>query len=199
VEASTVELNNMLLVAPFDGVVGKSLVSPGDYVTVGQALVSLTDTKHLRVEYTVAEKYFALLKLGQEVHVTSSALPGKEFTGKVAYVAPTLNVENRTVSVYAEVPNDNQVMSPGLFVNVTQSLGSREHALLVNAMSLVGTIDGEQVFSMKNGKAVATPVEVGQRMLDNVEILKGIDEGDSVIVAGQQKIRDGEDVVVKAG
>ena len=196
-DESTALLSNMLLVAPFDGVTGKAMVSPGDYVSTGQALVSLTDTHHLRVEYSVAEKYFSLLKSGQTVIITTSALPGKEFKGHVAFISPTVNTENRTVSVYADVPNDNQILSAGLFVTVAQDLGLKDQALLVNPMSLVGTIDGHQIFKVVNGKAQAVTVEVGQRTKDSVEILKGVTEGDTIIVAGQQKIRDGEAVQTK--
>jgi membrane fusion protein, multidrug efflux system len=197
-QESQVMLGKMQLIAPFDGVTGKCMVSPGDYVSVGQALVSLTDTHHLRVEYTIAEKYLSALKLGQEIVMTTSAYPGKRFTGHVAFIAPTINTQNRTISVYAEVPNDNQQLSAGLFVNVKHSLGMVNNVLLVPAMSLVATIDGHQVYKVVNGKAQAMPIEIGQRTLDSVQITNGLALNDDIVVAGQQKIRDGADVIIKA-
>jgi membrane fusion protein (multidrug efflux system) len=187
----------MQLTAPFDGVTGKCMVSPGDYVSIGQALVSLTDTHHLRVEYSIAEKYLSVLKLGQEISITTSAYPGKKFLGHVAFISPTINTQDRTISVYAEVPNDDQQLSAGLFVNVKHSLGMVKDVLLVPSISLVATIDGHQVYKVVNSKAQAVPIEIGQRTLDSVQVVSGLAENDAIVTAGQQKLRDGADVTVK--
>jgi membrane fusion protein (multidrug efflux system) len=197
-EESQAMLDKMLIVAPFDGVVGKSLVSPGNYVSTGQELVTLTDTHHLHVEYNVSENSLAMLKLGQAVKITTSTFPDKEFTGTVAYMAPTINTQDRTISLYAEVPNEDQKLVAGLFVNVEQTLGEQTNALMVPATSLLATIDGQQVYTVTGGKAHAVAVSVGQHTDNNVQILKGLSVGDSVVVAGQQKIHDGADVKVAA-
>ena len=196
-EANEVMVEQMRLVAPFDGAVGKSLVSPGDFVSAGQALVSLTDTHHLHVEYNVSEKYLSALKSGQKIRLTTSAYPGREFTGEVAYIAPTINTQDRTISVYAEVPNKDEALTAGLFVNVTQALGVQDNVLLIPASSLMATIDGHQVMKIVDGKAVTAPVEIGQRTLNGVQIIRGLVLQDRVITAGQQKIRDGVPVKVK--
>ncbi|MDR3478758.1 MAG: efflux RND transporter periplasmic adaptor subunit [Gammaproteobacteria bacterium] len=197
-EESQAMLDKMLLVAPFDGMVGKSLVSPGDYVSAGQALVSLTDTHHLHVEYNISEKYLASLKKGQSIQLTTSAYPGKTFAGEVAFIAPTINTQDRTISIYAEVPNEDEKLTAGLFVNVTHSLGAEDNVLLIPATSLIATIDGHEVMKVVDGKAVTVPVEIGQRTLNNVQILQGLVRDDSVVTAGQQKIHDGVNVTVKA-
>jgi membrane fusion protein (multidrug efflux system) len=197
-EESQAMLDKMLLVAPFDGVIGKCLVSPGNYVSTGQELVALTDIHHLHVEYNVPENNLALLKLGQAVKVTTSTFPGKEFVGHVAYMAPTINTQDRTIALYAEVPNENQTLVAGLFVNVMQTLGEQADALTIPATSLVATIDGQQVYTVVDGKAHAVPVTVGQHTEKSVQILQGLSLGDAVVVAGQQKIHDGADVKVKS-
>lgn len=192
-----VTLNKMLLVAPFDGVLGKCTVNVGDYVTVGQQLVSLTDVKHLRVEYSVPEKYLPVLKLGQEVKITTSTYPDKEFSGKVAFISPTINANDHTISLYADISNENGSLTSGLFVNVTQSLGVKNNALLVSASSLMPTIDGQQVYKVVDNKAVAIPVTVSQRTTNDVEIMQGLTAGDDVVTAGQQKLKDGMPVKIK--
>lgn len=184
-------VSKMLLTAPFDGVLGKTKVNPGEYVGIAQPLVSLTDTQHLRVEFNVSEKYLSLIKVGQEVTITTSAYAGKEFHGKVAYIAPTINTEDRTIAVYAEIPNEDRKLAAGLFVNVTQALGFENNAILIPAVSLVATIDGQQVFKVVNGKAVAVPVKIGQRTSDQVQILQGLVLDDTVVTSGQHKIKDG--------
>lgn len=192
-----VMLNKMKLLAPFDGVVGKGKINLGDYVTVGQSLVTLTDTKHLRIEYTIPEKYFALVKIGQEVKVTSTAYPGKIFSGKVSFISPTINPDNRSISLYAEIGNEDNSLAPGMFVNATQLLGNEEKALMIPAKSLVPILDGEQVYKIVDGKAYSVSVLVGKRQQDEVQVIEGLAPGDKVITDGQLKIKNGMPVKIK--
>jgi membrane fusion protein, multidrug efflux system len=189
-------LAKMLLLAPFDGVVGKVTVSPGEHVVVGQAIVSLTDIEHLRVEYCLSDKYLTSIKLGQTVTIIASDFPGKKFTGKVSYIAPTINTQDRTIAIYAAVPNEDHALTAGMFVNVTQALGVKEDALMIPAKSLVATIDGYQVYKVVAGKANAVPIITGQHTLNDVQVLQGLTVGDNVIITGQQKIRDGSAVKI---
>ena len=119
-DENEVMLNKMKLTAPFDGVVGNSHVNPGDYVTVGQNIVTLTDTKHLRIEYTVPEKYLPHLKLGQNVQVTTAAYPGKTFTATLTFISPTINTDNRSIALYAEIDNTENLLAAGMFVEASQ-------------------------------------------------------------------------------
>lgn len=183
--------DKMLIKAPFSGVLGKVLVNPGEFVNIGQKLVSLTDTKNLRVEFKLSEDYLAELKIGQQVTITTSAYPGKAFYGKVAYIAPTINTEDRTISIYADVPNQDGKLTAGLFVNVTELMGNKKNIILIPANSLLATIDGQQVFKVVEGKAVPTPIKIGIRTADQVQVVQGIKTGDLVVSAGQQKIKEG--------
>lgn len=194
---SEVFVKRMSLEAPFSGVVGKSRVNPGDYVNVGQNLVTLTDTQHLRIEYSVPEKYLASLKIGELVKISAAAYPGRTFIGKLVFIAPTINADNRSVALYAEVSNDDNALKPGMFVDVVQSLGTNEHALMVPARTLVPVLDGQQVYKVVAGKVVSTHVTVGVRVGDNVQILQGVSPGDKVITDGQLKVKNGMPVKVK--
>lgn len=190
VEESQVELDKMLLVAPFDGVLGKFTISPGDYVTVGQKIVTLTDNMHLRVEYSISEKYLSQVKLGQKVKITTSAYPQNVFMGEVKFVSPTVSNEDHTISLYADVDNSQKLLTSGLFVNVIQELGM-EKALLVPAASLIPTIDGQQVYKIVAGKAIAVSVRVGSRTQNSVQIISGLSVGDNIVIAGQEKLKEG--------
>lgn len=196
-EECEVMMNKMKLIAPFAGVLGKSRVNKGDYVTVGQSVVSVTDTKHLRIEYNVPEQFIAALKLGQEVKLKTAAYPDKIFKGKVAFISPTINTENRSLAIYADVPNEANELAPGMFVDVIQVLNGEQHALMVPARSLVPIMDGEQVYKIVNGVATAVTVKIGQRTEDNVEILQGLAMNDVVITDGQHKIKNGMPVKIK--
>lgn len=195
-QESDVMLNKMKLTAPFAGMVGQVKVNPGDYVTVGQGMVTLTDTKHLRVEYNVPEKYLADLKIGQSVKMLAAAYPGKAFTGKVSFISPTINTNNRSIALYADLPNPDGLLAAGMFVDVIQSLGVQAKTVMIPARSLVPALDNEQVYLVVDGRAKLSNVLVGKRMGDKVEILKGVLSGDKVVTDGQLKLRNGMQVKV---
>lgn len=197
-DENQVTLNKMKMTAPFDGVIGKSQVNPGDYVNVGQPLVMLTDTKHLRIEYSVPEKYLPHLKIGQVVTITAAAYPGKVFIGHLTFISPTINADNRSLSLYAEIENTDNLLAPGMFVEASQTLGSTEHALLVPARSLVPVLDGSQVFKVVDGKAYGVNVIIGQRTADSVQVLQGLVKDDVVITDGQMKVKNGMSVKVQS-
>lgn len=186
-----VMLNMMRLIAPFDGVLGKSKVNPGDYVNVGQSLVTLTDSKHLRVEYNIPENYLPQLKLGQEITIQCSAYPHRIFTGKVAYISPTISLENRSVALYADLANDKNLLASGMFVDVNQLIGAQKNVLLIPARSLVPILDGVQVYKVVDGKALAVTIIIGERVKDMVEVIQGLVSGDDIITDGQIKVRNG--------
>ncbi len=196
-EEMEVMLSKTKLAAPFDGVVGKSKVNLGDYVTTTQSVVTLTDTKHLRIEYNVPEKYFPSLKLGQEVKITTSTYPGKTFPGTVTFISPTINTDNRSVALYADVPNNDNILAAGMFVKVSQLLGTEERVLIIPARSLVPVLDGMQVYKIVDGKAYAVSVIIGKRAEENIQIIEGLSPGDVVITDGQLKVKNNTPVKIK--
>lgn len=187
----------MRLAAPFDGVVSKCQVSLGNYVLAGQPLVTLTDMQSLRAEFSVSEKYLSLLKLGQTVKIATAAYPEKVFEGKIAYISPTIDAADRTIALYALVANPSSLLTAGLSVSIMQSLGSQNNTIMVPARSIMATLDGQQVYKIFHNKAYAVPVIIGQRNEENVEILQGLSEKDLIVVAGQQKLHDDVEVLIK--
>lgn len=197
-EESESLLHKMQLTAPFDGVVGECKVNPGDYLSAGQGVVTLTDKRNLRIEYNLPENNLPALKLGQTVTITTSAFPGKQFTGTLSYISPAVNVDNRSVSVYADITNDTNELAPGMFVDVTQSVGGETKALMVPSRSLVPVMDGEQVYKVVDGKVQVIDVKIGRRTNDLVEVTQGISANDTIITDGQFKVRNGSPVKVTA-
>ena len=189
-------VDKMQLRAPFDGTVGSSSVSIGQYVTVGQNVVSLVNENNLKVIYNVAQTYLPQLKLGQTVELTSDALEGETFSGTVSYISPSIDVATRTVEVHASIPNNAHQLAPGMFVKIAQELSERQNALVVPAEALVATITGSEVYVIKDGRAIETPVNVGARWNNMVEITEGLTVNQAVVNVGQQKLRDGSEVEV---
>lgn len=194
---NSVMVQKMRLSAPFDGVIGKVKVEPGDYVNVGEHLVTLTDINHLHIEYTVPEIYLPQLKVGQSVDIQTNIYPDKKFTGKVAFVSPTIDPVTRSVQVYAEISNNDRLLSSGMFVTAHQSIGEQSHALMVPARSAISTLNGQQVYKVIDGKAVPVSVILGVRRQDMVEVKEGLSVGDVIVTDGQIKLQNGSPVKIE--
>lgn len=195
-QESMTTLSRLMLKAPFAGVLGKANVSPGEYINVGQNIVTLTVRDHLRVEYSIPEKYFPLLKLNQQIKITSAAYPGKQFIGKVAFISPTISSDNRSIAVYADVDNSNFALTSGMFVEVSQRISESE-GLVVPIRSLMPGAEGIEVYKVINGKAYSAKVVLGRRTDTDAVITQGIAENDMIITDGQLKIKNAMPVKVK--
>jgi len=191
VEVRKAQLEKMSLLAPFDGVLGIRKVSVGDYVIVGQSLVNLIDTRHLKVDYHVPEHYLSQLKIGQPLVIRSNDLEAQKFQGIVTFISPIVDPTTRSVEIQATMQNDDGLLSPGMFVSVEQTLGADVDALVIPQECLVPTIAGDIVYKVVNNKVIATNVQVGTRTDEVVQILKGVVAGDVIVSAGQQKLKDG--------
>ncbi len=184
------------LFAPFAGVLGLRQVSPGDYIKEGQDIVNLEDIASLKLDFRVPETYLAEIKLDQEVNIEADAYPGKTFSGKVYAIDPRIDAQTRTVLLRARIPNTNLLLRPGLFARVNLVLEQRAAALLIPEQALVPKGEEQFVYRIVAGRALQSKVKTGQRRSGKVEILEGLGSGDTVVSAGQTKLRDGAPVKV---
>jgi membrane fusion protein, multidrug efflux system len=196
-ELARARLDKLTLKAPFDGILGLRKVSIGDYVTEGQDIVSLQDIDPLKVDFRIPERYLGSLAPGQSISVIADAFPGRRFAGEVYAIDPLVDENGRAVVLRARLPNDDGALRPGLFASVTLRVGQRENAVLIPEQALVPRGTQQYVYKVANGKATLTPVETGARRNAMVEIVKGLAPGDTVVTAGQIKLRDGTPVSVE--
>ncbi len=199
VEAAQAALDDALVHAPFAGVVGLNLVQEGDYVTIGQALVSLQQLDRLRLDFTVAEQYSDQVKLGDQVLIRVRDLHHHQYLAVVSALDNAIDVNTRLMAVRATFVNPELNLLPGAYVDVTLSYGPEQHVLTTPQIAVVSSADGDSVFRIVKGKAVATSVTLGARFADQVIIVKGLMAGDQVITAGQLKLHDGALVRVTHG
>lgn len=199
VELARVQLEKSHITAPFSGIVGLRHVSAGEYITSGQALVSLEDIDPVKADFRVPEKFLPAIRVGQTIRIKVDAFPDDTFEGKVYAIDPRLDVAGRSLLVRALVPNDDQRLRPGLFARVTVLLQLKEDALSVPEQAIVPQGDSQFVFRIVDGKAALTKVVTGTRRDGRVEIVEGLAAGDEVVTAGQLKIRDGAAVAVANG
>lgn len=184
-------LKEQAISAPFSGTIGAKNVSVGDYVSPGSPLLTLTDTKHLLVEYALPLTYLDSIKLNQAVTITSPMLGNKQFIGKVTFIAPTIDTSTQTIAVHAEVDNSQDQLKPGLSVSIKQAVGAQQRALVVPSDSVFASAKGYYVYGVKQQKAVKIPVSVGRKFVNSVEILSGLSPTQAFVVSGQTLLQPG--------
>ncbi len=199
-------LERMVIRAPFDGVTGLRQVDLGAYVRDGADLVNLEDSSELLVDYRLSERYQTKVQLGQSVELTLDGLPGEKFTARIVAVDPLLDANGRSLLVRAALPGkaDGSVR-PGMFARVTTVFAVFDNAMVVPEEALVPQGGKQFVFRIDregegdSAKALSKRVEVqiGARRGPMVQIAGDIRPGDTVVLAGQQRLqKDGTAVRV---
>ena len=194
-ELAEAKLAKMELRAPFDGVVGVRSVSLGSYVAPSTRITSLQEVARLKLDFAVAERHAVRLAPGARVSFTVSG-DAQHHAAEVYVVEPHVDETTRTVLVRARVRNIDGALRPGALAQVTLTLKTWESALLVPAMAVVTEKEGKSVFVVEGGNAQPRKVETGLRRDEQVQIVKGLSEGEVVVVAGVQSLRAGAAVKV---
>jgi membrane fusion protein (multidrug efflux system) len=187
-------LTKLEIRAPFSGIVGLRQVSAGDYVKDGQEIANLEGIDPLKVDFRVPEIFLKKVGVNQSLQVTLDALPDRIFGGRVYAIKPLVDAGGRALVVRATVKNSGAALRPGMFARVRLLTSDRSDALTIPEQSLVPSGDDFYVFRVVDGRAARTKVEIGQRQAGLVEIVAGLSAGDTVVTAGQTKIRDGASV-----
>lgn len=195
-QLSQARLDKTDVSAPFSGILGLRRVSPGDYVTPGQDLVNLEDIDPLKVDFRIPERYLSSLTDGQEIRVGVDAFPDRAFEGVVYAIDPQIDPAGRSIAIRARIDNPERVLRPGLFARVRLIVAERPHAMVIPEQAIVPRGEERYVFRVVDGKAALTLVQLGQRRAGQVEIVDGLSPDDTVITAGQLKLRDGVPVTV---
>ena len=183
------------IVAPFDGITGIRTINVGDYLKDGADIVNIEDIDAVYVDFRLPERFQSKVKKGQTAGVTLDALPGAKFVAFIQAVDPLIDVNGRSVSVRGCIDNRKLQLRPGMFARVTAVFGERNNAKIIPEEAVVPQGNKAFVIRLKPGPTPGTQVsqrvevKVGIRRPGKVEILEGLDEGDTVVVAGQQRIQ----------
>ncbi|HKQ59602.1 MAG TPA: efflux RND transporter periplasmic adaptor subunit [Candidatus Eisenbacteria bacterium] len=182
--------------SPLSGVVGRRLVSPGQYLSVGQEITEVASLDPMKITFSSPERYKAQLRRGANVEIMTTAYPGQVFTGTISIVDPILDATTRTVQVVAQIPNRARKLSPGMSADVNATLGRRPNALVVPDEAVFGEGDQNFVYVVKADSTVTrVAVTIGTRDSSRAEIIQGLKAGDQIVRAGYQKIFEGARVV----
>jgi membrane fusion protein, multidrug efflux system len=196
-ELAKVRLAKMSILAPFDGIAGLRKVSIGDYVNDGQDMVNLENIDPIKVDFRIAEKFLPALRQNQVIQVGVDAYPDRSFEGTVYAIDPRIDAAGRSIVIRARVSNKEGLLRPGLFARVNIILELKPDALTVPEQAIMPRGDSQFVFQVNGDKVKQKQVKIGTRRDGRVEIIEGLAQGDVVVTAGHQKIRDGAAVVIK--
>ena len=182
--------------APFDGKIGLKDVSPGAYLVPGARIATITGLGLLKVEFAVPERYAGRLKDGR---IVSFTLQNEKDRREARVYAGDYSVDpaTRTVRFRARLLSRDEFIPPGASVRVEIPVADNPSALMVPGESIVRDASGPNVFVLRGGAAVATPVALGARGTDRVEVLGGLSAGDTVAVMGVQSLKDGARVEIR--
>jgi membrane fusion protein (multidrug efflux system) len=192
-----VRLERTVVRAPFAGVVGQRSVSLGDYVTTDTRLVSLQTISPQRASFQVPERYADQLKLGQQVTFRVAALRGREFTGRVDFVDPVVQLPGRTITVKALTPNPKRELQPGMFIEARLATAVRPNAVVIPEDAIMALQGSTFVWVVVQGKATRRQVDIGVRTPGFVEARTGVEPAEQVVVGGQERLGEGVPVSPK--
>jgi RND family efflux transporter MFP subunit len=190
-------IDNTTLRAPFDGVVTGRYYHPGEMFSMNPtpsgraAILTVMTLSPLKVTINVNEEYFARVKAGVSVNVTTDIYPDVNFKGAVHIVQPTVDPMTRTFGVEVKIPNADLRLRPGMFARVNVNFGTMQRVVVPDLAIIrqIGTND-RYVFVHENGVVHKVKVQLGRQVGKHIEVLSGLDEGDQVVVAGMSKLLD---------
>ncbi len=191
------------IVAPFDGIAGIRLVNVGDYLKDGADIVNIEDIEAIFVDFRLPERFQSKVKRGQTAMLDIDALPGRKYSAQIQAIDPLIDANGRSVGIRACIDNRQLQLRPGMFARVNTIFGVREGARVIPEEAIVPQGGRQFVIKLLGGPDEKTrttqrvEVKVGLRSPGKVEILEGLEAGDSVVTAGQQRVqRDGTVVTV---
>ncbi|HRG01121.1 MAG TPA: efflux RND transporter periplasmic adaptor subunit [Bacteroidia bacterium] len=176
------QLAKTSIVAPFTGMVGLKNISEGSYVNTSTPIVSLVQVKPLYVEFSVPEKYSSLFSKGIQVKFSNDNNKDAQ-TATIYAIEPRVDELTKTIKARATY-NGNEHFYPGSFVKVFANLGETQNVLMVPTQCVIPTLKGQKVFVSKNGIATEAMVTIGVRTDERIQIIDGLQEGDTVITTG---------------
>ncbi|MFB3852487.1 MAG: efflux RND transporter periplasmic adaptor subunit [Vicinamibacterales bacterium] len=195
-EELRITLANTVIVSPVDGFVGRRGFDPGAWVGPNSPVASVVDIHLVRLVANLVEKDLRRVNAGDAADVEVDAYPGEIFKGTIARVAPVLDPATRTAQMEVEIPNPDFRLKPGMYARITVTVSRKENALVVplNALVLVGEQQG--VFLPENQVAKFRPLRIGLQDREQVEVVEGLSDGETVITTGSAALKDGDRILL---
>ncbi|MGI9341777.1 MAG: efflux RND transporter periplasmic adaptor subunit [Gammaproteobacteria bacterium] len=191
--------------APFSGRIGIRQVDLGQYVEPGDPIVRLEALDQILVDFPVSQRSIGLVEVGQPLTISVDAYPGRAFRGAVTAIAPNVRSTTRDVRLEGLIDNSSEQLLPGMFAEVEVEMPAREAVVTLPQSTITYSPYGDSVFVVTEtaGDGESTDLMVQNRFVrtgetrgDQVAVLSGVEPGETIVTAGQIKLRNGARVVV---
>jgi membrane fusion protein (multidrug efflux system) len=182
--------------APFDGTVGLRNVSEGSYVSQNTVLVNLEETTPVKIDFYVPEKYLGMVQKNDTINFSIGSY-NNVFKGNIYAIDPKVDESTRSMHIRALADNKAGKLLPGAFTNINIQLNHSTQSIMIPTEAVIPQISGQIAYISKNGKVSSAPIVLGIRTDSTVEVMSGIDMGDTVITRGLQFIHPGSIVKFK--
>lgn len=196
---------NTLMQSPFTGIVTGKYFEDGEVYsgapttqTGRSAVVTVQQVNPLKVNVSISEQYYPLIKKGMTAEITADVYKGEKFTGTVYRISPTINSGTRSFDVELELPNRNELLKPGMFVRVSMDLGEVETFVVpANTVLVQEGTNIRFVYVEKTKLAQRIEVLIGKRFDDQLEIISdNLKEGDNLVTEGQARLINGDKIEI---
>ena len=181
------------LYAPFDGVIGLRQISEGSYITPSDLIVNIYSINPIKIEFSIPGKYSALVNKGDSISFTIEASK-ENFKGIIYAVEPRIDPQTRTLPIRAMCKNDQEVLIPGQFVNIDYTLSVLPNALMVPSEAIIPEMNSHKIYAYKNGIVRQQAITIGLRTDQDVQVIAGINPGDTILTTGILQVREGMSV-----
>lgn len=184
-QSANLSASDVFVRASFSGVINKKNIEPGSFVAPGQSLFEIVNIGTLKLAVKVDEKNIGSVKVGQTVEVTSSVNPDQKYTGIVTFIAPKADA-SLNFPVEVEIRNNaNNELKAGMYGTAYFGEKGTSQVLTIPRTAFVGSVSSNQVYVIKNGKAVLKTISSGRIFGDYIEVLSGLSKGEQVVTTGQ--------------
>ncbi|MFY7965307.1 MAG: efflux RND transporter periplasmic adaptor subunit [Chitinophagaceae bacterium] len=194
IELLKAQIDKTIIKAPFNGLLGLRNISQGAFVTSATSLVTLQQIDKIKIDFTIPEQYTPLIKKGNSVDVVTNYSKTK-LKAIVIATEPEMNTATRNLKVRAILQDGK--LQVGSFVKILIQAGDNNKSIMIPTNAIIPDADSKKVVIVKDGKGKYVPIETGLRTASSVEITKGINVGDTVVITGVLFVRNNSPVKVK--
>lgn len=188
-------LDKTRITAPFSGIIGLKSISPGAIISPSNIVATIQNTQPLKLEFSIPEKYNHLMNIGKIVDFTTAGSTSKHKASVYAR-EPKIDEVTRSTKVRATFANPGGKMFPGAFAEITIPVGEKSKVRMIPSIAYIPDIGGAKVFVKKNGVAQSVSIKTGLRTEKEIQILEGIEDGDTVITSGILQLKPNTPVEV---
>jgi multidrug efflux pump subunit AcrA (membrane-fusion protein) len=194
VEQAQKGVRDVTIYSPISGFVTERTADVGEFVSTSMKIATVVRTNPLRVRIDVPEQAIATIRPGQSVSVSVSTYPDRSFAGRVARVSPNVSQESRTLTVEAEVQNNDNLLKPGQFATIRVLMPQSDPAVLVPARAVRTDGTTSRVFVVRDGVAQERLVATGRQDGDLIEIKGNVAADELVATSNVEQLADGAPV-----